>query len=97
MSVEVISIIGRLSRDRQTGATRLDLTRAGTGEAVSLKEGSFLLRIFNDEATATQRCLIRHLNSGRETFVQSGPNLQAFIEECLLAGPDREPPDDEGT
>jgi len=58
--------------------------RVDTSEEVRLTDGSFLLRISRDGETSVERCLIRHISSGREAYIQSGPNLRAFVKACLL-------------
>ncbi len=30
------------------------------------------------------RCYVRHIVSGSEVYMQSGPKLRAFVEDCLL-------------
>jgi hypothetical protein len=84
MSSETFSILVWCWQDQQTGVTQLRVKRVDTGEDVHLKEGSFLLRISKDEDSAIERCLIRHIASGQEAFVQSGPQLRAFVKACLL-------------
>ncbi|GAC1656736.1 MAG: hypothetical protein NVS4B7_01020 [Ktedonobacteraceae bacterium] len=63
----------------------MQVVRTDTAEEVRLDSGSFLLRISVDEAALVERCLIRHIASGREVYVQSGPGLRTFIKSCLLA------------
>ena len=70
--------------DLQTEATQLQVVRADKAEEIRLEDGNFLLRISVDEATCIGRCFIRHLASGREAYVQGGPNLHTFIKDCLL-------------
>ena len=70
--------------DLQTKATQLQVVRADTAEEILLVDGNFLLRISVDETTFVNRCFIRHLASGREAYVQGGPNLHTFIKDCLL-------------
>ena len=53
---------------------------------VRLGHGAFLVRIAIDQGRVMERCFIRHIASGREAYVQGGPGLRAFIQECLLAG-----------
>ena len=43
----------------------------------------FLIRLSADTGKAVERCLIRHIASGREVYVQSGAGLSRFIRECL--------------
>ena len=84
MSKSVFSVVVKCWQDPQTNITRLRVVRTDTAEEVSLDSGSFLLRITVDEVTQVERCFIRHITSGREVYVQSGPGLQAFIKSCLL-------------
>jgi len=63
---------------------QLRLVYVDTAEEVRLKEGSFLLRISRDESSSIERCLIRHVASGREAYLQAGPRLRAFVKACLL-------------
>ena len=65
-------------------ATRLKVMRTDTAEEVRLDNSSFLLRMSVDEAELVERCFIRHIASGREVYVQSGPGLKSFIKSCLL-------------
>ncbi len=86
MSHETFSILVWCWHDPQTYTTQLRIMHTGTAEEVRLKKGSFLLRISRDEESSVERCLIRHLASGREAYVQGGPNLRAFVKTCLLNG-----------
>jgi hypothetical protein len=91
MSGETFSVIVWCWQDPQTGATRLRVVRADTAEEVQLRDGAFLLRISMDEHTQVERCFIRHIVSGREAYIQSGPNLRAFVKDCLLQSGGSEP------
>lgn len=82
--------------DLQTDTTRLQVVRTDTAEEVRLDNSSFLLRVSVDEPTLVERCIIRHIASGREVYVQSGPGLRAFIKSCLLATSDNTDPDRHG-
>lgn len=84
MAKSVFSIIVKCWYDVQGEATRLQVVRTDTAEEVPLGNGSFLVRVSVDEATQVERCLIRHITSGREVYVQSGSSLSAFITSCLL-------------
>ena len=79
--------------DLQDETTQLRVVRVDTGKAVNFSESSFLLRIWLEENGTAVRCLIRHMASGREAYIQSGSNLNAFVKACLL--PDSNP--DSGT
>jgi hypothetical protein len=85
MAKSVFSIIVKYWHDPRTDATRLQVVRTDTAEEVRLDSSSFLVRISVDEAALVERCLIRHIASGREVYVQSGPGLQTFVKTCLLA------------
>ncbi len=85
MTKNVFSIIVRYWYDPQTDATRLQVMRTDTAEEVLLDSSSFLVRISVDETAKFERCLIRHIASGREIYVQSGPGLQSFIKSFLFA------------
>ena len=84
MENEELSIIVWCSLDLQTNATQLRVVNVATGEEVHLNSGSFLLRISIDAKASVTRCYIRHIVSGREAYVQGGPNLRAFVKACLL-------------
>ena len=84
MSSKTFSMLVRCWYDLQVDATQLQVVRADTAEEIRLEDGNFLLRISVDEATSVGRCFIRHLASGREAYVQGGPNLHTFIKDCLL-------------
>ena len=43
----------------------------------------FLIRLSTDTSKAVERCMIRHIASGREVYVQSGAGLSRFIRESL--------------
>ena len=84
MSSETFSLIASCWYDELTSTTRLKVVQVDTGEEVQLSDGSFLLRISRDENASVERCFIRHIASGREAYVQGGPNLRAFVNACLL-------------
>src|SRR5438874_6832774 len=75
--------------DLENETTQLRVVRVDTGQALNFSESSFLLRIWLEENGTALRCLIRHIASGREAYIQSGPNLQDFVKACLL--PDSNP------
>jgi hypothetical protein len=64
---------------------QLRLVHVATGEELHLSDGSFLLRISLDEHGTVLRCLVRHLASGREGYLQGGGNLRAFVKAYLLS------------
>jgi hypothetical protein len=67
----------------QKNSVRLQVVNVDTAEEVLVRNSSFLLRFWIEDATV-ERCLIRHLSSGRQVYVQSGNSLKGFIQECLL-------------
>ena len=83
MGNTTISVLVRCWYDRGTDTTRLQIRRTDTAEKVPIPDNSFYLRIRVDTVV---RCYIRHIASGREAYVQGGPRLVAFINECLLNG-----------
>jgi hypothetical protein len=93
MSNEIFSILVWCWHDSQTDTIQLRLVHVDTAEEVRLKEGSFLLRISRDKGSSVERCLIRHIASGREAYVQSGRRLRAFVEACLLEDTEPKPTD----
>jgi hypothetical protein len=74
------------------GATRLRVLHVSDGGGqvgeVQLGASTFLVRIALDQGRAMERCYIRHIPSARETYVQGGPGLSAFIRECVLRAAD---------
>jgi len=50
---------------------------------VELESSLFLVRLTADPGTSVERCMIRHIASGREVYVQSGAGLSRFLRECL--------------
>ena len=55
-----------------------------TAEEIHLNDGTFLVRVLIDRGRLMERCLIRHIPSGREAYVQGGPGLSGFIKDSLL-------------
>jgi hypothetical protein len=90
MSSEPFSIIVRYWHDLLTNTNQLAVVRVDTNEEVHLSDGSFLMRISRDESTSIERCLIRHIPSGKEAYVQGGQNLRAFVKDCLLSNGESE-------
>ena len=84
MSSNIFSIIVKCWHDRQTGATHLQVVRTDTAQEVRLGNSTFVVRISVEGAATMERCSIRHIASGREVYVQSGPGLRDFIKACLL-------------
>jgi hypothetical protein len=94
MSNEIFSLLIQCWHSAQTDVMQLRVVRADTGEEIHLNDGTFLLRIFSDTGSSALRCLIRHLASGREAYIQSGLTMRTFIKTCLLA--DSAPPEAPG-
>jgi len=84
MSREIFSLIVSCEYNSQADALQMRIVRVDTGEAMRLRDGSFLLRCSMIGQTMAQRCLIRHIASGREAYVQVGSGLRDFIKDCLL-------------
>jgi hypothetical protein len=82
VSSNIVSLIIQYWYDH--GTNQLKVVHVDTGEEVHFRNGSFLIRFFDDETTLVERVSIRHLASGREAYLQSGRGLQAFIRTCLL-------------
>ena len=89
-----LSFTVRSWRDPKTGAMQLRVVRVDGESEVPLADALFLVRITTegggvDGGTGNgvvHRCCIRHVASGRETYVQGGADLQAFVTDCLLPG-----------
>ncbi len=82
--MKTLSFVVRSWHDPQFGATRVQVVNADSVEEVRLTETSFLVRATVDEQQRVHRCLIRHLGSGHEAYLQGGRGLSAFIKACLL-------------
>ena len=81
---DMLSILVWCKRDNQTNTVRLQIVDVVTASEIYFKEASFLLRITRDTDTGIDRCLIRHIASGREAYVQGGPRLDEFVAACLV-------------
>jgi len=84
MSSELFSVILRYWYDPQTGTRQVRVIRTDTADEVRFIDGSFLIRVSVEDTAPVTRCLIRHLDSGREAYIQGGPNLLDFIKDSLL-------------
>ncbi len=71
----------------------VQVVSSASAQEVSLKDASFLLRIWGEGEQQVERCQIRHLESGREAYIQSGTSLLAFLHDCLLAPHTSEAPE----
>ena len=67
---EILSLLVACRHDLPTETMQLQIVRVDTGKEVHFKEGSFLLRISTGQNGLVLRCLIRHIASGREAYVQ---------------------------
>ncbi|MBO0779039.1 MAG: hypothetical protein J2P37_09460 [Ktedonobacteraceae bacterium] len=83
-------------RDPQSSAIQVRAVDVATAKEVPLKEGAFLLRVSTTTNRSAVRCLIRHIASGREAYVQGGSRLRAFVKTCLLANSMTPTSDDNG-
>lgn len=90
MTKHALSLILKCWHDPQTDQVCLQALRTDTNEKLPLFEGSFLLRLMEDEAMPGQRCLLKHIASGREIYLQSGPGLSAFFTSCLFPEPEQQ-------
>lgn len=88
MSSETFSVVLWCWHDLRTDAIQLRMVGSDTAEEIHLKDGAFLLRIWKDEHDTAYRCLLRHLASGHEAYLQGGPNLRAFVRACLVSSDD---------
>lgn len=84
MSSEPFSVIVRCWYNPQSGITQLRVVRTDTAGEVHLSDSSFLLRVTVDGDAPVTRCLIRHLGSGREAYIQGGQNLLTLIKDTVL-------------
>ncbi len=87
MDNETISLLVWCKYDspsNPSGALIIRVVRADTGEEVLLKDGSYLLRISPNDKSRTIQCLVRHLESEREVYFQSGKRLPDFVKACLV-------------
>lgn len=83
MSGETFSVVLWCWHDLRTDAMQVRMVNSDSGEEIHVEDGAFLLRIWKDEHDTVYRCLLRHLASGREAYLQGGPNLRAFVKACL--------------
>jgi hypothetical protein len=96
LSSETYSFFVWYWHDGRTDATQLRVVRSDTGEEVHLTDGSLLLRISTQSDKLTTRCLIRHVKSGREVYLQSGQYLLNFVQDYLLERENPPEPPDSG-
>lgn len=84
MSSGQFSVIVRFRYGPQSGTRQVRVICTDTADEVHLSDGSFLIRVSIESDAPVTRCLIRHLESGREAYIQGGPNLLALIKDSLL-------------
>jgi hypothetical protein len=80
-----LSLLVQCWHDPRTGWNQLRVERIDTREEVHLNDSTLLIRVAIDRGRPMERCLIRHIASGREAYVQGGPSLSGFIRDCLVA------------
>jgi len=82
-----LSFLLQCSPELDTGVTRvriLDIQDDEAMQEVSLRSATFLVRIAIGHGRVLERCFIRHIASAREAYVQGGPGLSRFVQDCLL-------------
>lgn len=84
MSEESFSVLMQCRADALTRALHVQIVHVDTGEVVQCSDSSFLLRMTVDTQLAMVRCLIRHIASGDEAYVQSGLTIVGFVHAHLL-------------
>jgi hypothetical protein len=84
MSGTVLSLLMQYRQDVRADGIQGQVVRLDTGEYIHVRNGSILLRVFIDANPTMVRCLMRHLNSGREVYLQGGPKLLSFVNDCLI-------------
>jgi hypothetical protein len=87
MSSESGSFVVQVWRDRGTGVNSIQVVQVDEAKVLHLSSSSYVVRVMIDREHSVIRCLMRHVGSGREAYLQGGPGLQAFVEDCLLEGP----------
>jgi len=90
MGSALFSFVIWCSHDVQNDTLQVRVVPIDTSKDVQFKDSSFLLRVFVDESTLTPRCFLRHVNSGREVYIQGSSNLLPFIKGCLATGEETE-------
>ena len=51
-----------------------------------MTDSTFLVRFTGGPHMLVERCYIRHVTSGREAYIQGGPDLFTFLQDCLIPG-----------
>jgi len=82
--MESITVIVDIWSDSADRGIRLRVLDVDQAREIPLNDARFLVRITLDDRRRMHRCLIRHLASGREAFLQGGSGLSAFVRACLL-------------
>ena len=80
----MLSILISCWYDQQANSMRMRVVDVSTGQEVHLKDGTFLLRISSDAKSLVERCMIRHLASGNEAYIQGSSHLRKLVTDCLL-------------
>jgi hypothetical protein len=79
------SFMIRCWREAHRSLISVQVLRSDGAQEVLLKDALFLLRFWVEGEQQVERCQIRHIESGREAYIQSGASLRAFLHDCLLA------------
>jgi hypothetical protein len=87
MSDESWSFAVQLWPDPGTGVTSIQVVRVDEAKVLHLSSSSYVVRIMIDQEHGITRCLMRHVGSGCEAYLQGGSGLKAFVEDCLLEQP----------
>lgn len=78
------SFIVHLSPDRQGSTIQIWIVQVEEATPVHLNRASFMIRAAVDAERTITRCLVRHLSSGREAYLQTGSALPAFLGAYLV-------------
>ncbi len=84
MSITTASFVIQCWHQLPAGVRLVRVVRVETEQTVPIATNSFLLRFTRSADGSIERCYIRHIASGRESYVQGGPGLSAFVRDCLL-------------
>jgi hypothetical protein len=87
-TTSTLSFIVSCSREPQSGATtRVHIQALADDQVpreVSIKPGTFLVRVAVGQGRVMERCSARHIATGREAHFRFGRGLSRFIQDCLL-------------
>jgi hypothetical protein len=92
--VDIVSFTVRSWHDPLTGARMLQVLAVDGEAAIRLADGLLVVRVTADERKTLYRSYVRHVATGREIIIQCGPDLGAFVLDCLMKAADT-PPDGE--